>query len=171
MTELQFGWKILAPLTATIHCGHTSFSMSKGWNKFIKDRRIPSFPLYMKIWNDTMVVTGNLNRKDSVIKKGTIITSINGLKSGEIINRMFDYMVEDGYSSNVNYIRLSASFPYFHRNIFGLYKMYHVGYIDSNGIEKNTWLPYYNPKADSAGKRKANKPELKEKKLTHPGKA
>src|SRR5450432_371158 len=77
MTELQFGWKILAPLTATIHCGHTSFSMSKRWNKFIKDRRIPSFPLYMKIWNDTMVVTGNLNRNDTIIKRGTIITSIN----------------------------------------------------------------------------------------------
>jgi hypothetical protein len=166
MTELQFGWKILAPLTATIHCGHTSFSMSKGWNKFIKDRRIPSFPLYMKIWKDTMVVTGNLNPKDSVIKKGSVVTSINGLKSSEIISRMFDYMVEDGYSSNVNYIRLSASFPYFHRNIFGLYKTYHVGYIDSNGIEKNTWLPYYKPQPDSAGKRKTNNPELKEKKLT-----
>ena len=167
MTELQFGWKILAPLTATIHCGHTSFSMSKRWNKFIKDRRIPSFPLYMKIWNDTMVVTGNLNKKDSVIKRGTIITSVNGIKSSDIISRMFDYMVEDGYSSNVNYIRLSASFPYFHRNIFGLYKTYHVGYIDSNGIEKNTWLPYYTPPSDSMGKRKPNKPEFKEKKLTH----
>ncbi|MEP6950067.1 MAG: S41 family peptidase [Ginsengibacter sp.] len=166
MTELQFGWKILAPLTATIHCGHTSFSMSKGWNKFIKDRRIPSFPLYMKIWKDTMVVTGDLNKKDSVIKKGTIITSINGLKSSEIISRMFDYMVEDGYSSNVNYIRLSASFPYFHRNIFGLYKTYHVGYIDSNGIEKNTWIPYYKPQPDSVGKGKTNRHEIKEKKLT-----
>ena len=163
MTELQFGWKILAPLTSTIHCGHTSFSMSKRWNKFIRDRRIPSFPLYMKIWNDTMAVTGNLNRDDSVIKKGTIITSINGLKSAEIINRMFDYMVEDGYSSNVNYIRLSASFPYFHRNIFGLYKTYHIGYINSKGVENNTRLPYYNPPPDSLGKRKS---KLKEKKLT-----
>src|SRR5439155_25593211 len=26
MTELQFGWKILAPLTNKIRCGHTSFS-------------------------------------------------------------------------------------------------------------------------------------------------
>ena len=167
MTELQFGWKILAPLTATIHCGHTSFSMSKRWNKFIKDRRIPSFPLYMKIWKDTMVVTGNLNKDDSVIKKGTIITSINGLKSGDIISRMFDYMVEDGYSENVNYIRLSASFPYFHRNIFGLYKTYQVGYIDSNGIEQNTWLPYYTPPSDSLGKKRPKRPELKEKKLSH----
>ena len=45
MTELQFGWKILAPLTNKIHCGHTSFAMSKGWNRFIRNKRIPSFPL------------------------------------------------------------------------------------------------------------------------------
>ena len=29
MTELQFGWNVLAPLINKIHCGHTSFSMSK----------------------------------------------------------------------------------------------------------------------------------------------
>jgi hypothetical protein len=152
MTELQFGWKILAPLTSTIHCGHTSFGMSKGWNKFIRHKRIPSFPLFLKIWNDTMVVTYNLNTKDSVIKKGTIITSINGIKSADIINIMFDYMVEDGYSDNVNYIRLSTSFPYFHRNIFGLYKTYYIGYIDSTGTEKNISIPYFNVPADSVNK-------------------
>ena len=160
MTELQFGWKILAPLTAVIHCGHTSFSMSKRWNKFIKDKRVPSFPLFMKIWNDTMVVTGNLNGNDSGIKKGNIITSINGLKTREIINRMFDYMVQDGYSSNVNYIRLSVSFPYFHRNIFGLYKTYHIGYIDSAGVKRNTRLPYYNPPPDSPGIRKRHERKM-----------
>jgi Peptidase family S41 len=165
MTELQFAWKILAPLTATIHCGHTSFSMSKSWNSFIKDRRIPSFPLFMKIWKDTMAVTVNLNKNDSLIKKGTIITSINGLRSGDLINRMFNYMVEDGYSDNVNYIRLSASFPYFHRNIFGLYKTYRVSYIDSSGEEKNATLPYYNPVPDSSGHK--HKPVVHEKKFTH----
>lgn len=161
MTELQFGWKILAPLTSTIHCGHTSFSMSKGWNRFIRHKRIPSFPLYLKIWNDTMVVTYNLNKDDSVIKKGTIITSINGIRSSDIINIMFDYMVEDGYSDNVNYIRLSTSFPYFHRNIFGLYKTYDVGYIDSSGTEKNISLPYFNPPADSLAKIKQQERALK----------
>ncbi len=164
MTELQFGWKILAPLTSTIHCGHTSFSMSKGWNKFIKHRHIPSFPLYLKIWKDTMVVTANLNKKDSVIKSGTIITSINRLNSSDIINRMFEYMVEDGYSNNVNYIRLSTSFPYFHRNIFGLYKNYNVGYIDSSGIEKKFLLPYYSPPPDSL--RKSIEPGFKERRFT-----
>ncbi len=169
MTELQFGWKILAPLASTIHCGHTSFSMSKGWNKFIRRKRIPSFPLYMKIWKDTMVVMANLNKKDSVIKRGTIITSVNGISSSDMINNMFDYMVEDGYSDNVNYIRLSSSFPYFHRNIFGLYKTYNVGYLDSNGIEKNTSIPYYNP-PDSTEKRKNNGEVFKEKKFNRSNK-
>ncbi|MEO7960593.1 MAG: S41 family peptidase [Ginsengibacter sp.] len=164
MTELKFGWKILAPLTSAIHCGHTSFSMSKGWNKFIKNKKIPSFPLYMKIWSDTMVVVNNLNKEDSVIKRGTIITSVNGIKSGDLISRMFDFMVEDGYSDNVNYIRLSASFPYFHRNIFGLYKNYIIGYIDSTGIEKSKTISYYSPPEDSLGKGRRNVPGLKPKK-------
>ena len=64
MTEQQFGWKIIAPLTDKIHCGHTSFGMSKAYNKWVTNKIIPSFPLFMKVWNDTMVVTGNLNRKD-----------------------------------------------------------------------------------------------------------
>ncbi len=136
MTELQFGWKILAPLTAVIHCGHTSFMMSKRWNRFIKNKTIPSFPLYVKVWNDTMVVLYNLNKNDSILKRGTIITSINGLSVNNMISIMLDYMAEDGYSENVNYIRLSTSFPYFHRNIFGLYEKYDVGYIDNDGEKK-----------------------------------
>ncbi|MEO6638603.1 MAG: S41 family peptidase, partial [Ginsengibacter sp.] len=166
MTELQFGWKILAPLTSSIHCGHTSFSMSKSWNKFIKKKRIPSFPLYLKIWGDTMVALNNMLQADSVIKKGTIITSVNGLTASELTNTMFDYMVEDGYANNVNYIRLSGSFPYFHRNIFGLYKTYKVGYIDSLGEEKNIMLPYFAPPTDSLASLKKNVPGIKEKRLT-----
>ncbi len=143
MTELQFGWKILAPLTNKIHCGHTSFSMSKGWNKFIRNKKIPSFPLYLKIWKDTMVVTANLNKKDSVIKKGMLITSINGINNKDLIKKMFGYLVQDGYEDNVNYIRLSTSFPYFHRNVFGIYKNYSVEYTDSLGNKKKAFLPLF----------------------------
>jgi hypothetical protein len=165
MTELQFAWKIIAPLTSAIHCGHTSVSMSKGWNKFIKNKHIPSFPFFVKAWKDTMMVTGNLNRKDSLIKRGSFITAINGIKTSEMISIMFDYMVEDGYADNVNYIRLSESFPYFHRNIFGLYKRYDVSYTDSNGVEKNALIPYYAPPSDTI-KKKIKELRKKERKIT-----
>ena len=47
MTELQFGWQVLSPLTQKIHCGHTSFSMSQSWYKYTRDKIIPSFPLFV----------------------------------------------------------------------------------------------------------------------------
>jgi hypothetical protein len=150
MTEQQFGWEVLAPLTNKIHCGHTSFVMSKGWNNFIVNRTVPSFPLYMKIWKDTMVVIKNLDAKDSVLKNGTLITSINSISNKEMIDYMFDYLPVDGYAENLNYIRLSSNFPYFHRNIYGIYKNYRVGYIDSTGEEKTTLIPLYNLSNDSA---------------------
>lgn len=43
MTEQQFGWKIIAPLTDKIHCGHTSFGMSKAYNRWTRNKRFASF--------------------------------------------------------------------------------------------------------------------------------
>jgi hypothetical protein len=154
MTELQFGWKIIAPLTNKIHCGHTSFSMSSRWANYIKDKRMPSFPLHLKVWADTMVVIANLNKRDSVIKKGTTITAINGIRNYELLQKMFGFIVQDGYAENVNFLRLSLNFPYFHRNIFGLYKTYSIQYIDSTGEERKTFIPFYNPASDTLGKNK-----------------
>ncbi len=152
MTEQQFGWKIVAPLTDKIHCGHTSFSRSKAYNNWALGKRIPSFPLLLKCWNDTLAVTANLNRKDSVLKRGTLITSINGIKNAALIKTMFGYMTEDGYAINVNYSRLSNSFPYYHRNIFGVSKMYAVTYIDKSGAKQRINIAAFGLVEDSAKK-------------------
>ena len=166
MTELQFGWNVLAPLLSTIHCGHTSFSMSKDWNRFIKDRRIPSFPLRLKVWADSMMVIQNLNKKDSTIKRGDFVTGINGLKNKEIIHTLFESMVQDGDAFNINYSRLSASFPYFHRNVFGLYQNYFVNFTDSNGIEKRTLIPFYAP-ADDSVKKEIQEQKIRDRQVGH----
>jgi hypothetical protein len=154
MTEQQFGWKILAPLTDKIHCGHTSFGMSNGYNKWVKNKILPSFPLFMKVWNDTMVVTGNLNRKDSILKRGTIIKSINGLDATALQQYMFNYMTEDGHANNVNYLRLSNNFPYYHRNIFGLSAAYAVTYLDTTGAVQTIKIPVFDPPKDTSKKKK-----------------
>lgn len=165
LTELQFGWRIIAPLLNKIHCGHTSFSLSKNWNKFIRDKRIPFIPLYFKIWNDTMVITANLNRKDSILKKGILVTSINGIRNKETIKTIFGYLPQDGYEDNVNYIRLSANFPYFHRNVFGIYKSYSVQYIDSLGRKMTTFVPLFGISQDTLKKIK-DFPPVKQKQIT-----
>jgi hypothetical protein len=164
MTELQFGWQIIAPLTSKIHCGHTSFSMSNNWYKFIRNKRIPSFPLFLKIWGDTMMVTGNYNRGDSVFNRGTLITSINGMRTQQLVQYMLKYLPADGYANNINYIRISANFPYYHRNIFGIYKNYSVGYIDNSGNENKAMLPMWVPPADSIDVQKTKQPKKTSKK-------
>ncbi|UEG50830.1 S41 family peptidase [Ferruginibacter lapsinanis] len=156
MTELQFGWNVIAPLTQKLRCGHTSFGMSKGWYKYIKDKQIPSFPLHLKVWGDTMALTVNLNKKDSILKRGTLVTSINGVRNHELIQQMFQYFPVDGYANSANYVRLSSNFPYYHRNIFGIFKNYRVGYIDSVGNERSVLLPMYFVVADSSKKIKRN---------------
>jgi C-terminal processing protease CtpA/Prc len=152
MTEQQFGFKVIAPLTTNVRCGHTSFSFSKEYTRFFRGVPLPSFPLFMKIWCDTMIVTNNLQRNDSILRRGTQITSINGIKTTKLTNTMFRFMPTDGYSENINYIRLSNAFPYYHRNIFGLSKSYQVSYIDSLEQEKTTRVSIYNPQTDTSRK-------------------
>ncbi len=152
MTEQQFAWQILAPMVDKIHCGHTSVGSSKAYRKWAVGKRLPSFPLYFKVWDDTMAVSANLNRKDSIFKRGTLVTSVNGVSNKEQIKKMFSYLPQDGYADNVNYIRLSGNFPYYHRNIYGTSKTYHVTYLDSLGKEQKAELPLFVPVKDSTKK-------------------
>jgi hypothetical protein len=167
MTEQAFGFKILGPLTTKIRCGHTSFLFSKGYSRYLALRRLPSFPLHLKIWSDTMVVTANLNRKDSIFKRGAIIKSINGLSAKQLSDYLFEYLPTDGYSENINYIRLSGAFPYYHRNIMGLSREYKVAYLDSNFTERMVTLPAYYPAADTINSltiTRINRPGKRERK-------
>lgn len=140
----EFGFQILAPLISSIRCGHTSFNYPKWYNKKMRDSIPPMFPLYLKIWGDTMIVTSNVNKNDSVLKKGSQIYSINGLNANELTRKMLPFLPTDGYSNSYNYIRMSSAFPYYHRNIIGLSSVYKIEY--DNGFGKNTAsIPLYYP--------------------------
>ena len=158
MTDTQFGFRIIAPVTTQIRCGHTSFSFSHRHNKFYEDLRMPSFPLFAKIWGDTMIVTTNLDRKDSLIRRGTQITSINGMTPRQLTDTLFHFMPTDGYAENVNYIRLSADLPYYMRNVLGLQKSYAVTWLDSIGQEHFSQLPLWRFTRDSTKKDKQPAP-------------
>jgi Peptidase family S41 len=163
MTEQQYGFKILAPVITSVRCGHTSFNYSKKYSKAMQGIRLPSFPLNLKVWSDSMMVIGNLNKKDSVIKRGMLVNNIDGYSVNDITSIMFRYLPTDGYAQNINYIRLSNSFPYYHRNIFGLKKTYTVTVTDSAGISRNIQIPVFDPMADTLNKVKPEKRKKTEK--------
>jgi hypothetical protein len=163
MTEQQYGFKILAPVITSVRCGHTSFNYSKKYSKAMRGIKLPSFPLNLKVWSDSMMVIGNLNKKDSIIKRGMLVNNIDGYSVNDITSIMFRYLPTDGYAQNINYIRLSNSFPYYHRNIFGLKKTYKVTVTDSTGITRNIEIPLFDPSADTLNKVRPEKKKTTEK--------
>jgi len=150
MTETQFR-NLLSYVIAKVSCGHTSVRSSRKFNEYLDTAKQKLFPLGMKLWNDTMIVTANINRKDSILRRGTVIKSINGLTSLQLRDTLFNFMVTDGHSQTGKYQSLSNGFNFgiWYKNIFGLKDNLDIFYYDNNGNEKEVIIPVYNPLADT----------------------
>ena len=151
MTEPEFR-KVLAYVTSKINCGHTSVRPSKLYSKYNDTVRLGKmFPLSLKIWNDTAVVSANLNRKDTVLRRGTMITSINGKNFPELIATMFNYISTDGYNKTHKYQSLSnrGYFGSLYTTLYGLSEKYAIEYKDNNNQLKSVSIPVYNPVLDT----------------------
>jgi hypothetical protein len=172
MTEPEFR-KILNYVTSKVNCGHTSVRPSKAFSRYNDTsaiRRI--FPLSMKLWatensggthtptsgsasmheNDTMVIVTNLNRRDSVLKRGTVITKINGRTTEEIVDTFFNFISTDGYNRTHKFQTLSnrGFFGSLYTSLYGYSPRYQIEYIDSTGRARTTTIPLYYPALDTA---------------------
>jgi hypothetical protein len=117
--------KILSSVTSKIGCGHTSIRSSKAYQKYRDTSRIVRiFPLSLKLWNDTAVVVARLNRKDSMLGRGTMITKINGQAISQITQTLFNYIPTDGYNITHKYQVLSnrGSFGSVYSSIYRQYR-------------------------------------------------
>jgi len=156
LTEPQFR-KLLYYVTAKINCGHTSVRASKAWSKHFDTTSIKRlFPFSIKTWPDTMVVTSNLNRKDSVLTRGTVILGINGNSSSSIVDSLFQFMSTDGYNLTHKYQSLSnrGAFGSLYNSVYGSSGRYEIEYLDSNAVVKTISTPVFNPFSDSLTRRR-----------------
>lgn len=161
LTEPQFR-KILTFVTARIDCGHTTVRSSKAWNKYSDTVRLGKmFPLSMKVWEEKhspgqtfMLVTANLNRRDTLLKRGMEILKINGHTKDEIIDTLFMYISADGYNRTHKFQSLSnrGFFGSLYTNLYGLSENYTIEYKDIDGHLKTVTVPVYNPAADTVGR-------------------
>ena len=160
LTETDFR-KVLAYVTSRVNCGHTSVRPSKRYSRYIDTVRISNvFPLSLKLWDDASVVAANLNRRDTVLKRGTVINKINGRPMKEVVDSLFNYISTDGYNTTHKYQALSnrGFFGSLYASIFGLYPSYSINYTDSAGTNKQTTITTYRPSADTT-EQSAARPE------------
>jgi hypothetical protein len=153
LTEPQFR-NILSYVVNKVHCGHTAVKYSKQYNRYIDTAKIKLFPLSFKVWGDSMAVTGNLNRNDSVLKFGTIVTAIDGHSTRRLTDTFMNYVASDGYSINGKYQSLSnrGSFGTLYKNVIGMKDEVSITYIDSTGIEQTITVPVYDPSVTDTAK-------------------
>lgn len=172
LTEPEFR-KILSYVTAKINCGHTSVRPSKTFAKYQDTVRLHRvFPLSLKLWQDTAVVAANLYRRDSILKRGTIITAINGRPMDKIVDTLFSYIGTDGYNRTNKYQVLSnrGYFGSLYSTLFGYPPAYSINFIDSMGRAGATLLRPFFPGADTMARaqtvpvRRLPQPSKKERK-------
>lgn len=158
LTETGFR-NVLAYVVSKLRCGHTSVRASKAAAGYT-DTRSPSFPLFVKAWPDTVVVTANLNRKDSLITRGAILKSIDGKPINAIVDSLFSLLTADGYNTTHKYQTLSngSTFRNLYASAFGLKQKIPVEFIDTAGRSRNAILNLYNPRADTPRRTPATPP-------------
>lgn len=135
LTEAKFR-NILSYVLSQIHCGHTTARASKAASRYSERARSFIFPLNIKAWNDTVIVTSNLSRRDSNITRGVLLKSIDGKPVSLIVDSLFKHLSSDGYNITHKYQSLSNSgiFRSMYGAIYGLKLRTPIEYVDSLGV-------------------------------------
>jgi hypothetical protein len=140
----------LAHTISLIKCGHTAIRYPEDYAKAsVSQRNAPRFPLSIKTWGDSLVVIGSMLRKDSIFKRGTIITAINGRSQRQITDSMFRLIGTDGNANNFKSQLISFNFAAHYKNTFGADSSYTIRYIDDAGKEQETVIRNFVPVRDT----------------------
>lgn len=142
---------ILSYVVAKFHCGHTGVRSSAAAYKYADNTRSYALPFSVKAWPDTVMVTFNLNKKDSNITRGVILKSIEGRPIQAIVDSFFNYLSGDGFNTTHKYQTLSngGTFRNMYGSLFGLRAKMRVDYVDTTGKFKTTTVNVYDPSADT----------------------
>ncbi|MDB5197130.1 MAG: hypothetical protein JWP88_1501 [Flaviaesturariibacter sp.] len=144
MTEPQFK-NVLSYVLSKIRCGHTTTRSSRQYEKGGDTIRNRFFPLVLKLWPDTAIITQNLNRRDSIVTRGSILTAIDGRPMQQIVDSLFQYLSTDGYNLTHKYQTLSnrGAFGSSYTAVFGTKPRYTVNFIDTLGKERTGTVSAY----------------------------
>ena len=102
LVEYKFRY-VLNSVLSRVRCGHTTVRGSKASAKYAERSRSILFPLNIKAWDDTVVITSNVSRKDSNMVRGSLLKSIDGRPVRTVMDSLFHHLSADGYNTTHKY--------------------------------------------------------------------
>ncbi len=141
LTEMQIRFYI-KQIIAKIGCGHTDAGASKHYAKTIAKTNRPIIPLNTFITDSNHLYILNNLSKDSSIKAGDEILSINNHSTQSILHTIFSVSTSDGY--NTTYKKQGARyqwFKYYYSFCYGFKSSYNISIKHKNQTITNYNLP------------------------------
>lgn len=150
LTEVHFR-NILSYVVSKIGCGHTTVRSSDRFYKATDSLRARQFPLGFKFWADTAAITYNLNRRDTAVKRGYVVSAIDGKPVMQVVDSLFRYLSTDGYNLTHKYQTLSnrGVFNGLYGSVFGVKPRYTITYLDSLQQQRTATVPLFIPQRDT----------------------
>src|SRR2546423_2212469 len=145
LPEYKFRY-ILSYVLSGIKFGHPKVRPSASAYKFAERIRGIAFPLGVKTWGDTVIVTSNMNRKDSNLIRGVLLQSIDGKPVHTILDSLYHYLSADGYNTTHKYQTLSnpGVFRSMYVSIYGFKQKIPVEFVDTAGNHRTASMNWYN---------------------------
>lgn len=152
LTERQFRNRLF-PVLGEIRCGHSSLANSKERMKYLEKNKTKYLPFEIIALSNLSVQTPvyqlfikENKSKDSTIKKGNEIMSIDGVSSKDIIKTMANSFLSDGYNQTHKYHILKENFQMWYPRMFEEKDTFLVEIRDSIGQIRELKMPCINEK-------------------------
>lgn len=135
LTEKQFRIK-LKLLIDGLHCGHTEAMASLASVKEIRNLKLNYSPYLFMPLQDTLYMVAALNKKsDTLIKKGSIILSINGVGTDSILRYCKRFISSDGYNQTAKNHFIQWNFNNYYLALFGRPDTFKVKVCEKGGVK------------------------------------
>lgn len=136
ITQREFRLQ-LKLLLDQLHCGHTEVLYSKPFYKQLRPLKLNYSPLVFVPVENKVYVLGYLGKKqDSIIKKGTQVTQINGITVDSMLRHSARYISSDGLSMSGKQHYVQLAFNSVFPALFGRPDTFDIQFLEGNQLKQ-----------------------------------
>jgi hypothetical protein len=141
LTEKQFRIKTKFILN-DLHCGHTEASASRAYLKAASKQKLAFSPyVFIPVQNKIYVLATASKKRDTLLKRGTEITKINGVSSDTMLAVCARLITTDGFNTSGKDHYLKLGFNSYYPAVFGSPDTFMVEYKKGKELKTVKYTP------------------------------